>query len=273
MIRGVGASAADPFVVPEDLDIVSYGSNRYPNGRIVSTPRATVGENTAILVCAGQSMAANSVDTLYTPTHFTKVDNFNIFDGGMYRAADPMLGTTIRNSTECGSVWGRLADKLIDAGMFDRVILATIAFSGTSIAKWRSGGVINRRLIIAPQRLAAVGLSVTAFLWEQGGTDCQLSTSQATYEAAIDEVIATPRALGFNAPWFVAKETYIGGVTSSAIRAAQSHPVNGTNVFAGPDTDTLTGTSVYRQADDTHWKAAGADAAADLWKAALDTVF
>lgn len=71
-------------------------------------------------------------------------------------------------------------------------------------------------------------------------------------------------------PWILAKSTYIAGVAYPAIRSAIDELVNGSTLFAGPDTDTLTGTAVNRQADGTHFKAAGADAAADLWIASID---
>jgi len=266
-------SLPDPFVVPDLPDqgtagSVPWGGHRFPNGKTMSTPRLVVGEKTAVFVIAGQSNCSNSVDTAYSPGNAAKVDNFNIYDGGMYRAVDPLLGCTIKTSTLNGNIFGRVADKLINAGWRDRIILATVGYGGSAISSWRLGGQLNPRLIIAPQRLAAVGLSVTAFIWMQGETDNNpLSTPQANYAAALGEVIGTPRALGFNAPWLIGKCTYINGATSAQVRAAQAGVANGTDIFGGADTDTLTG--VANRYDDAHFSALGADAAADLWKAAI----
>jgi len=264
-MRGA-ASAADPYVMPEDLAQISWGSNSQPTGKIVSTPRLNAGEVTLVLPIFGQSNAANSGDTIYTPTNATKVDNFNPFDGGVYRAVDPLLGCTTADISRQGNMFGRVADKLINAGKCARVILAPAAYGGTSIAKWATGGILNRRMVITCQRLAAVGLTPSAFIWMQGETDNNpLGTSQSAYAASLAQVLATPSAAGFSARWLVGKCTYINGAVSAGIQAAQVAAVNGTTVFAGADTDTLTGTAVNRVSDDTHFKAAGADAAADLW--------
>jgi hypothetical protein len=261
-MRGA-TSAADPYIVPEDLNQVPWGGNRYPNGKIISTPRLNAGEKTLVLPLVGQSNICNSVDTAYTPTNATKVDNFNIYDGGVYRAVDPLLGCTIRDSTTQGHMFGRVADKLINAGKCARVILVPVGYSGTEIAKWTPSGILNRRLIIAKNRLAAVGLTPSLWICMDGETDNNpLGTSQSAYAASLAQVIATP---GDGVPWAIGKCTYINGAVSAAIQAAQVAAVNGTTVFAGADTDSLTGTAVNRQADDTHFKAAGADAAADLW--------
>jgi len=263
-MRGV-ASAQDPFVVPEDLAQIPWGSNSQPTGKIISTPRLNAGESTLVFALPGQSNSANSGDTIYTPTNATKVDNFNVFDGGTYRAVDPLLGCTTADISRQGNIWGRVADKLINAGKCQRVILAPHAYGGTSVAKWAPGGILNRRISIVAQRLGVVGLPISAWLWMQGETDNNpLGTTQAAYAASLAGVITTMRA-AYTAPVLIGKCTYINGAVSAGIQAAQVAAVNGTTVFAGADTDTLTGTAVNRLPDDTHFKAAGADAAADLW--------
>lgn len=264
-----GISAPDPFVVPDGNDVHPPGGHKYPIGKTLSTPRLAAGENTVVLVVAGQSNCCNSVDALYSPTNTGKIDNFNVYDGGVYAADDPLLGCTITDAANSGNMFGRVADKLIDNAFCERVVLVTIGFGATDIGYWRTGGSLNSRLLIAPQRLAAVGLSVTAFLWMQGEGDTSLGTAQQDYEDALEEVIGTPRAAGYDAPWLIGLSTYTGGTTSTAVRAAQAAAVNDTDIFAGADTDTLTGTTTNRQANDTHFKAAGADAAADLWAAAI----
>jgi hypothetical protein len=261
-MRGI-ASAADPFVIAEDLDQIPWGSNRYPNGKIISTPRLNAGEKTLVLVTCGQSNGANTGDTAYTPTNATKVDNFNIFDGGTYRAVDPLLGCTIRASTTQGNVAGRIADKLINAGKCARVILVPTCYGGTPVSRWAPGGILNQhRLAVIPQILASRGLAASLYIWIQGETDNDpLHTSQASYAASLAGVIATP---GDGVPWMIAKCTYINGAVSAAVQAAQVAAVNGTTVFAGADLDSLTGLT-YRQADLTHFNGTGHDAGADLF--------
>jgi len=100
-------------------------------------------------------------------------------------------------------------------------------------------------------------------------------TSQANYASRLTSIISAVRAHGvdFAAPWVVGKCSYNGGATSAGVRAAQASVVNGTDIFQGGDTDTLTGTSVYRSSGDVHFTAAGANAAAELWKSAIASVF
>lgn len=269
MLRTGGASAIDPFIVPDGKGLFAPGCNKDVSGKILSTPRLAPGERTAVFVIEGQSGGANSVDTPYTPAHADKVDNFNIYDGGVYRAVDPLLGCTTTGQDENGNIWGRVADGLIDIGWCDRVILAPIAFGDTSVAHHRYGGELNPRLRIAPQRLAAAGLPVTAFILALGENDNQLGTPYGQIVAGLSEIIATPRNAGFSAPWLVGKCSYAFGVTSSVVQSAQAAVVNGIDVFAGADTDTLTGTAVYRQANDVHLTAAGRNAAASLWVNAI----
>lgn len=66
--------------------------------------------------------------------------------------------------------------------------------------------------------------------------------------------------------------TFIDADYASRRATAQAAMVNGTTIFAGPDTDTLTG-ATNRQASLVHFNATGADACATLWKTALDAVF
>jgi hypothetical protein len=260
------ASAPDPYIIEQFSTVEAREVYRALAGKVISDPRLNAGERTGVFIVAGQSNAANTGDTRFTPNRATKVDQINIFDGGTYRAVDPLLGCA--TSGAGGNMFSRVADKLVAASTYDRVILIPIAVGSTSVNDWTANPSLNQRLIVAAKRAAAVGLPITAYLWMQGEKDKFLGTSQAAYQAALQRLIAIPRAAGFNAPWLIGQCSYDGGSTSSAVRAAQAAVVNGIDIFAGADTDGLTGTG-YRAADDVHMKAAGQDAAADLWTAAI----
>lgn len=271
MRRGAAiCSAPDPFVVRE-IDAYPKGGNRDTSSKAVRDPRLVAGEATGVFIIAGQSNACNMVDALYTPTHATKVDNVNIYDGGTYAAVDPLLGchNIASVASVYGSIWGRMGDKLIAATAYDRVILVPIGIGATNMIDWRDAGPLRDRFGIALGRLAAVGLSATAIMWMQGEGDNVGGTSQANYESWLTTMISGVRAGGDTTPWLIGQCTYYNGTTSAAVRAAQAAVVNGTDIFAGADTDTLTGTSVNRQSDNSHLKAAGADAAAGLWRDAI----
>jgi hypothetical protein len=163
-----------------------------------------------------------------------------------------------------------MADKLISDAKYTDVILAPIGIGATSVNSWATDATLNQKIIVAARRVAAIGLPVTAFLWMQGETDNGGATTQAAYAADLASVIAIPRNAGFNAPWLIGKCTYNAGTVSSAVQAAQAGAVNGTTIFAGANTDSLTGTAVNRQADNTHLSDAGAFSAGNLWAAAIE---
>ncbi|WP_172373809.1 sialate O-acetylesterase [Mesorhizobium sp. NZP2234] len=227
-----------------------------------------------MFITAGQSngAGANHVTAAYTPTNGAKNQTLYLFNGGIYRTADPLLGG---GTGSLGSWGGRLADKLIDAGVFARVVILPTDVGSTAVADWQPGASFFDRLIVATKRALSLGLPVTGYLWHQGETDQAAGTSQVAYASALSSIITGVRAYGsgFQAPWFIGKCSYNGGNTSAAVRAAQAAIIDGATIFAGGDTDSLTGAGTNREAGNLHFNATGADAAASLWKAALDVVF
>lgn len=229
-------------------------------GKAIRSSGLTAGESTGIFIIAGESLAANATAALYTPTNASKVDNVDVLDGTIYAAVDPLAGTS-----GAGGHWGgRLADKLIAAGKYQRVILLPIGVSSSAIADWRPGGALYPLALAAFARLSNMGMSPTAMLWQLGANDNAAGTTQAAYEAGLDALISEVVSLGFSAPWLIAKSTLYNNAVSAAIQAAIAGVVNGTNILAGADTDTLTGGT--NRADGTHFTATGADASATLWR-------
>jgi hypothetical protein len=258
------ASSTDPLRIAASVGALAYQEP----GRARRDPRQVAGEDTLVFVAAGQSNIANTATGgTYTPTHASKIDNLNFLDGGTYAAADPLIGGN--GTLACWLT--RFADKLIADGRCDRVILVPVAVGATSVAAWAPGGAYNDHLKVAARRCQEVGLTISAFLWQQGENDCASGMNQATYAGYLSGVIATPRALGFNAPWLIGKSTVIDATptTSSAIRAACAAAVNGTDVFAGADTDGLYGSTYRETVGNIHFNAVGSDAAATLWKTAV----
>lgn len=228
-----------------------------------------------ITIDLGQSNFGNNMPSLYTVTNTGKVDNFNFNDGATYSASDPLLGPA-RDSTSLGkgNNCGRLADKLLNANKFDRHIIAPIPISGSTAADWETG-IGKDRIARLVNRFNAkgwfsVGGTTIIVRVGQGEQDNFNGTTQTAYFNSWTNIIANARAAGLPSSivWFFAQQTLINGTTSSAIRAAQAALVNhSSNIWAGPDADTLTGTN--RQADNTHFSDVGADAYAGLWQTAL----
>jgi hypothetical protein len=163
-----------------------------------------------------------------------------------------------------------MADKLIADGKYTDVVPVPVGIGATLVHDWATNVTLFQRIVVAARRAAALGLPVTAFLWMQGELDAANGTSQASYAADLATLIAIPRSLGFNSPWLIGKCTWQAGAASAAVQAAQAGIVNGTNIFAGANTDTLTGTAVNRQADNTHLSDAGAIAGGSLWAAKIE---
>jgi hypothetical protein len=258
-------SAPDPFVFD---DYAYVPGNRTISGLTQVDPRLNPAENTGVFIFCGQSNSPGAcfADTQYTPTNATKVQMLNVYNGGVYLAKDPLLG-----QNGVGGSWaGRTADKLIAAGKYGRVIIASVSQGGSAAATWQKGSALYPRLLAIAKRCAAVNLPITAFVWHQGESDNTFGTTSAAYQASVNSMISGIRSSGFNSPWLIGKCSYVAGAVSSTIQGAQDALVNSSQQrYASANTDTLIGMATYRQSDDTHFKAAGADAAASLLASAI----
>ena len=89
-----------------DSGVYLRGVDSSPVGGRVPAARQEIGEP-AVFLIIGQSNGANHGETRHSCKE--AVFNFNPFDGGCYRASDPLLGAT----GDLGSPWCLLADALI----------------------------------------------------------------------------------------------------------------------------------------------------------------
>lgn len=237
----------------------NWGSIRDTTGRQQS-PLAIEGERgrTAVIVILGQSNAANHGSGRYVAKR--RVDNFNLYDSQCYRAADPLLGA----SSDGGNFATRLGDKLIEAGLFGRVILAPIAMGGTIVEQWADEGMFNRRIVVLIRRLHDAGLGIDFILWHQGEGNQGIGDVEGRqYRKNLWEVVSTFRRYGINAPFFVSLATLCGGPHPNAenIRAGQKSAVDPrAGIFLGPDTIGL-----EHRWDTCHFGETGLDMAASLW--------
>lgn len=274
-LAGDGPSTIDPYqIIITDI---------LPNG-----PAAPVGPNVApstsqsldltkknlVIIVAGQSNLGNPAPSAYSPTNGSSLFNFNIWDGAIYPAADPLVGC---NSVKIGNPALRLADSIVTAALFDRVYLVPIAIGGTTVAQWDSGP-LNNFFKITFMRLAQRGIVAGAnvtivVIWGQGESDNLAGTSQANYTTGITDVINQTRQAGFTGSFYVAEQTWNSGTSSTAVQNSQLAIVNHpSGIYAGPVADALIGTcggSACRQADNTHFSDTGSASYAAAWLAAL----
>ncbi|MGO7319365.1 sialate O-acetylesterase [Rhizobium ruizarguesonis] len=277
MIFGGAGLALNNFLSPSAYYI-------YPAGDIIAgadpvldltgrieVARGDIGPRTAVIVVIGQSLSVNEVPTPYVPVN-TNIDQLNIFDGKLYRAKDPLLGLNVSGGavTDLRGTWMLpMADKLITAGYFDRVILVPMAVGNTRADQWASEATapyLFNKINVVALRLRDAGLPCTAIMWGQGESDTSAGTSQASYTASLQKIIAEFNHAIPGCPILVAQETYYYGATSAAVLAAQAAVVNGTTVFAGENVDSIGSGGRY---DNTHLNETGADQRATLAVAAL----
>jgi hypothetical protein len=225
------------------------------------------GETTLVWLALGQSTTANHDQVGYTATS-SKVHNFNPHDGAIYKGDAPLLGC----SGLSGNWMPRCADKMIAAGMCQRVIMVPPAVGGTIISQWRpQGGILWQRVLAVKARLDNKGLTPNFITWMQGESDQVVATTQAAYAAGLADLIAGLRALWPGIVIFISQTTYNGTTSYAPVRAAQAAAINVPNgIIAGPDTDALNDPS-YRFG--AHWSAIGSDLCASAWKTSIDTVF
>jgi Carbohydrate esterase, sialic acid-specific acetylesterase len=211
----------------------------------------------AVLLIFGQSNGANSGAAVYRPVH--RVLNFNLFDGNCYVATDPLLGATESR----GNFATRLADMLIERGLFDTVVLTPISVGGSRIEEWTLGGVRHRRLQVAIKRARDAGLEFTHLLWHQGETNAGLGPDYQIYCESFMNIHAALRSYGVVAPLYVAQASVCNSPPNEIIRSAQRDVVNpALCILAGPDTDMIGAEDRF---DGCHMAESGLIKHADLW--------
>jgi len=229
----------------------------YPGKVEISCPAQD--DKTAVLLVFGQSNSANHGGQRYRGID-SRVVNFT--DGKCYLAESPLLGA----EGTYGESWTLLANKLVTAEIFDRVILVPAGVGGTPIRRWAAGGDLNRMLMSVIDA-AKRHYKITHVLWHQGESDFQLGTSEASYKAGLGSLISTVRALGVSAPFYVSKASFEEGFETwtpvNPVTAAQESLVDGKTVLAGPDTDTeIPAADRY---DGIHFSASGQEKFAAAW--------
>lgn len=276
-------NSAGGWTDPNLLPVLTGGAklNLNINGLALRIQSVNTGIRNLVLIVAGQSNLSDVAPSAYSPTNASAIDVMNTDNGAVYAAVDPLVGCSLTYSG--GNPALRLADNLIIAGKFDRVILVPITVGGSSVADWATGTSANR-IPVAMQRLAAKGFTAqtnvtVAIIWGQGETDNSLGTTQGAYTTALNTVIANSVAAGFGGRFFVATQSWQGTSVSAAIQAAQAAVLGG-NVKAGPNADvminaTCSGAAQCRQNPDPdggvnlHWSNAGSITYAAGWQTAM----
>lgn len=221
-----------------------------------------------VMIVAGQSLAGNWGGTANNVTNphvyasnlsgvwQTANDPQPVADSGNGGGSMiPILGSLLANYLSC------------PFGSID------VAVGGTSVQQWLTTYYVSR--LQPALRLFKSTWGASCVAWQQGEQDGGIGTSASDYETRTQLLISNSRAdWGSTIPWGIAdRSTYELGAASPTIQGAQDWLVANTPiVFAGANTDTLTGTT-YRLSDNTHLTQAGQTQQATMWFNAFKTYF
>jgi len=243
-------------------DVIRCGVADTSRPEVSCAPFTSPNRRHAVLLTFGQSNSANFGDTRYTAGD--RVVNFNPHNGRCYRTEDPLLGA----DGDGGSVWGRLGDRLVASGAFDRVLVVPFGIGGTSLREWTTGGRLHPRVEYTIRQLQRAHIAPTHVLWHQGENDARDRTSAADYSAMFSALVDALRDYGVDAPVFPAVATICGNLGSEEIREAQrALPRQLEGVYPGPDTDSLS--DMRDRYDLCHFSERGLERHARLWETAL----
>jgi len=266
------ATQPDPFVLSEnDLGRGPLIPPRDTSGLTLDTQTVNTGVQNCILITVGQSNIARTAPTPFTTVNPNSLSMLNIYDGALYKAKDPVIGTGDAVTANGAHVGLRVADTLVTNGKCSRVILVPIAIISTSSSDWASGGIYWDRIGVAVRRVKARGINCgttnisCVIIWGQGETDCAFGFSQALSTANLNSIFANAAAAGFVGRWLINTETWTNTVfCPSTTGAAQAAVVNNTTIFAGANADAVFGSIcgaganlACRQADLAHFTDAG----------------
>ena len=114
------------------LDPLHLSFRRTAGRRAVSGVGSSAASGNAVILGLGQSNIANECDPTALYEAKGGVYNFNFFDGKVYAAKDPLLGS----SHDRSNLMTRLGDLLVERGNYQSVLLVPIAHGGTFISEW-----------------------------------------------------------------------------------------------------------------------------------------
>jgi hypothetical protein len=223
----------------------------YPNKKAVPCPKQTA--DTAVLLVIGQSNSANHAKKRFITQYPEQVVNY--FNGSCHVASSPLLGA----SGEDGEFITPLADKLIQDGIYQSVVIIASGIAGTPISRWQRDGDLNE-MALAVTRELQTQYKITHIIWHQGEADYINKTSMKNYIKSFNSLVETLRESNVVAPIFISIASKCGGKSAweenNPTATGQHQLVDNKHIFLGVDTDKLL-SAVDRQADGCHFGETG----------------
>ena len=230
--------------------------------KAMEVPERLLSSNrTMIFLAFGQSNAANYGGGTYDCHN----NVYNFYKDELFHAKEPLLGPDGSGS----SVWTRVADMVIDSGLYDNVIIVPIGIGQTSIDKWVNGDcrpILDKALA----GLKKGNIKLSHIFWDQGETDNVDGTSKIEYKKKLNKLVDIFRNQGINAPfyssvtsYFPYNNTYPLGINPLITEAQIEVIKERKDVLWGPNTDSLN--LAYYRADAVHFTENGLDVFARSW--------
>jgi hypothetical protein len=222
--------------------------------------------NRLVFLTYGQSNAANTGQLGYEVRHPV----FMVNDGVAYEYSDPSIGTTGVN----GTVWGRVGDELIEDGKADAVFFINVAWGGASMEELASGHAYDYLEDQLRQALKKFG-RIDGILIHHGERHNKRIPDKTPLGAETypEPFMDLRKKLGklTDAPIYLSQVSYCGdrGIDYDLLKVQNDliHDLDG--VLRGVNSDKLVSVK-DRLPDQCHFSAAGLDALADQWVAAID---
>lgn len=229
---------------------------------IADKDKVISGDKVMVFLAFGQSNSADYGSGIYKCKNS---EIYNYYKGDLYHAEEPLLGPDGAGS----SVWTRVADMLIDSGVYKKVIIIPCGIGSTAVKCW-ADGPCKIKLEATLNDLTKDNIKVTHIFWDQGETDNANHTTKAEYKNSLEKVIKFIRDKHFTAPFFCTITSYCPldndnplGI-DTGITSAQNEIINEvSNVKRGPDTDSLN--LAYYRYNYMHFTEKGLDKLAYEW--------
>ncbi len=225
-----------------------------------TAPEPTNGARQLVFMTYGQSNAANFGGGTYLPKH----DVVNFYENATYAYEDPALGGDGREA----SVWGRVGDKLIEAGHAERVVFALAGAGGRTAGQLATGEEYDYFAESYRALEEAYG-KVDAILFHQGESNHRAFTG-GDYTAQFEQLKKRMRTDGIGANFYLSRASFCGSTIDVELLRKQTEfiaPDEG--IYAGPNTDLLSD-EIFRADFECHFSAEGLAAVADMWVDTLE---
>lgn len=251
-IPSVNSKVPDPVLFNKFEQVTFY------HGK-TEVQRPAITDRTMVVFAFGQSNSANNGGERHqsASSHV-----YNYFGGKYFKGADPLIGAT----GTMGSPWVNLADKIINKGLADDVVLISAGVGSSTLQQWAPGGRLNGMLRERLEDAKSSGLPVTDFFWHQGESDNALAP--AAYISGLNQIIRMAKQYFPESRFFVAQASRCGVMASApGLLDAQRELTKQDGVFLGPNTDVIGLADRY---DDCHLSGRGLDRHAQGWLQALE---